>query len=114
LQYFASTVDNEMFGCGTKALQNRLGSLGVVLGNGGDLRTGLALQSVQAADGSWYHEPLRLQVVVEAPKERIEAVMNAVPSVNDLIENGWVRLFALDPEGTDAQRWVPGMGWETP
>jgi hypothetical protein len=114
LQYFASTVDNEMFGCGTKALQNRLGSLGVVLGNGGDLRTGLALQSVQAADGSWYHEPLRLQVVVEAPKERIEAVMNAVPSVNDLIENGWVRLFALDPEGTDAQRWVPGKGWDTP
>jgi hypothetical protein len=113
LQYFASTVDNDMFGCGTKALQNRLGSLGVVLGNGGDLRTGLALQSVQAADGSWYHEPLRLQVVVEAPTERIEAVMNAVPTVNDLIENGWVRIFALDPEGTTTQRWVSGVGWQT-
>jgi hypothetical protein len=114
LQYFASTVDNETFGCGTKALQNRIGSLGVVLGNGGDLRTGLALQSVQAADGSWYHEPMRLQVVVEAPTERIEAVMNAVPAVSDLFENGWVRLFALDPEGTTAQRWMPGVGWQTP
>jgi uncharacterized protein YbcC (UPF0753/DUF2309 family) len=57
---------------------------------------------------------MRLQVVVEAPTERIEAVMNAVPAVSDLIENGWVRLFALDPEGTGAQRWVPGVGWQTP
>ena len=51
LQYFASTVDNRAFGCGTKALHNRVGTLGVVVGNGGDLRTGLPLQSVHAADG---------------------------------------------------------------
>ena len=31
LQYFASTVDNRTFGCGTKALHNRVGTHGVVL-----------------------------------------------------------------------------------
>ncbi len=112
LQYLASTVDNEVFGCGTKTLHNRVGSLGVVLGNGGDLRTGLALQSVQTADGRWFHEPLRLQVMVEAPCERIEAVLAASPAVKDLVENGWVRLLALDPDSPAAMRWVPGMGWE--
>ncbi|MGB9634235.1 MAG: putative inorganic carbon transporter subunit DabA, partial [Chloroflexaceae bacterium] len=112
LQYFGSTVDNAYFGCGTKTIHNRVGTLGVVLGNGGDLRTGLALQSVQGPDGRWYHEPMRLQVVVEAPRERIEAVMQQHAVVRDLVENGWLRLFALDPEGTGATRWVPGAGWE--
>ncbi|GAB4208152.1 MAG: DUF2309 domain-containing protein [Roseiflexaceae bacterium] len=113
LQYFASTVDNQVFGSGTKALHNRIGTHGVVLGNSGDLRTGLALQSVQAADGSWYHEPLRLQVVVEAPRERIERVLAEQPGVCELIEHGWVRLFALDPASDRATRWMPGQGWET-
>jgi uncharacterized protein YbcC (UPF0753/DUF2309 family) len=113
LQYFASTVDNATFGCGTKALHNRIGSLGVVLGNGGDLRTGLARQSVQAPDGSWYHEPLRLQVVVEAPCERIDAVLTANPGVKNLVENGWVRLFALDRESNLVQRLTPDAGWQS-
>lgn len=112
LQYFASTVDNRVFGCGTKTLHNRVGTLGVVLGNGGDLRTGLAAQSVHAPDGSWYHEPVRLQVVVEAPRERIDLVLRAQRGVRDLVANGWVRLFALDPEGTGTSRYVPGRGWE--
>ncbi len=112
LQYFASTVDNDAFGCGTKTLHNRVGSLGVVLGNGGDLRTGLPAQSVHATDGTWYHEPLRLQVVVEAPGEKIEAVVSAQPKVMDLVDNGWVRLFALRPYGGEASLWVPGRGWQ--
>lgn len=37
--------------CGTWTLHNRVGTLGVVLGNDSDPRTGLPLQSVQAADG---------------------------------------------------------------
>jgi len=111
LQYFASTVDNDAFGCGSKTLHNRVGSLGVVLGNGGDLRTGLPAQSVHAADGSWYHEPLRLQVLVEAPGDKIEAVLAAQPGVMDLVENGWVRLFALDPAGDGASLRLPGGVW---
>ena len=113
LQYFASTVDNHVFGCGTKTLHNRVGDLGVVLGNGGDLRTGLPLQSVHTPDGRWYHEPLRLQVIVEAETTRIEMVLDAQPGVRELVDNDWVRLFALDPDkDAGVSRWVPGHGWE--
>ena len=112
LQYFASTVDNSKLGSGTKTLHNRVGSLGVVLGNGGDLRTGLPIQSVQAPDGRWYHEPLRLQVMVEASKDKIDAVLAAHPGVCDLVENGWIRLFALDSEGAGCHLRVPGGEWE--
>lgn len=112
LQYFASTVDNRTFGCGTKTLHNRVGTLGVVLGNGGDLRTGLPLQSVQAPDGRWFHEPLRLQLMVEAPRDRIDAVLSAHSSIGDLVENGWVRLFALETAGNGAFLRLPGGEWE--
>ena len=112
LQYFASTVDNAVFGSGDKMLHNRVGNLGVVAGNGSDLRSGLPLQSVQAADGTPFHEPIRLQVFVEAPVSRIEAVLQSQPAVRDLVENGWVRLFALSPDGATVARRMPGLGWE--
>ncbi len=112
LQYFASTVDNATFGCGTKTIHNRVGTLGVVLGNGGDLRTGLAQQSVHGPDGTWYHEPLRLQVIVEATTVRLDAVLDAQPSVRDLVENGWIRLIALDPAGAGASLRLRSGGWE--
>jgi uncharacterized protein YbcC (UPF0753/DUF2309 family) len=112
LQYFASTVDNHVFGCGTKTLHNRVGSLGVVLGNGGDLRTGLAIQSVHDRNGHWFHEPLRLQVVVEAPLDRIDAVLERQPTVRALVEHGWVRLFALDPDGLEMNQRLAGGIWE--
>ncbi len=110
LQYFASTVDQHMFGAGTKALHNRVGGHGVVLGNGGDLRSGLAWQSVAAEDGSWYHEPLRLQVIIEAPQQRIDAVLAASPGVADLVFNGWIVLFALEPAGTGVVQRIHA-GW---
>lgn len=112
LQYFGSTVDNHVFGCGNKTLHNRVGAQGVVIGNGGDLRTGLALQSVCNPDGSWFHEPLRLQVIVEAGRENIDTVLAAFPNVRELVENGWVRLFALSPSGNDIWRRLPGGVWE--
>lgn len=83
-----------------------------VIGNGGDLRTGLAAQSVHGADGFWYHEPLRLQVVVEASRERIDHVLKQQPTVANLVDNHWVRLFALDREGTGAWIRTRGDAWE--
>jgi uncharacterized protein len=117
LQYFASTVDNDIFGAGTKTIHNRVGSLGVVLGNGGDLRTGLAKQSVHGPDGEWFHEPLRLQVIVEAPQAKIDEVLDREHMVRALIENGWVRLFALAPNSPALHlrradgSWEPVNGW---
>ena len=46
LQYYGSTVNNDVFGSGNKVLHNVVGQLGVLEGNAGDLRVGLPWQSV--------------------------------------------------------------------
>ncbi len=95
LQYYGSTVNNLLFGSGNKVLHNVVGKFGIWEGNGGDLRTGLPLQSLH--DGKkWMHEPLRLQVFIEAPRDRIAMVINANPGVRDLVENGWIHLMSID------------------
>jgi len=94
LQYYASTVNNRVFGSGNKVLHNVVGTFGVWEGNGGDIRTGLPLQSLH--DGvKWMHEPLRLQVFVEAPTDRIDAVLQANPEVAGLADNGWIHLMSM-------------------
>jgi uncharacterized protein YbcC (UPF0753/DUF2309 family) len=111
LQYLASTVDNDRLGAGNKTLHNRVGTLGVVLGNGGDLCTGLPLQSVHRREGVWYHEPLRLQVIVETSETALDQALAELPDVRALVENGWVRLHALSPHG-DTLRLRTARGWE--
>jgi uncharacterized protein YbcC (UPF0753/DUF2309 family) len=94
LQYYGSTVNNRLFGSGNKVLHNVVGTFGVWEGNGGDLRTGLPMQSLH--DGvKWMHEPLRLQVFIEAPRERIDKVLQANPGVRALVENNWIHLMAM-------------------
>ena len=101
LQYYASTVDNRRFGSGDKTIHNVAGMLGVMEGNGGDIRTGLPLQSVH--DGKeWRHEPLRLHVCVEAPKEAIDRILEKHPSVADLVANRWIHLFAMSGNSEDS------------
>ncbi len=106
LQYHASTVDNRRYGSGNKLLHNVVGGrLGVFEGNGGDLRIGLPMQSLH--DGQdLRHTPLRLSVFIEAPREAIDAVMAQHAVVRDLIGNGWMHLFWLEPQGSRmAQCW---------
>src|SRR4051794_10511116 len=95
LQYYGSTVDNRVFGSGDKVLHNVVGTIGVLEGNGGDLRTGLPWQSVH--DGERFvHQPLRLSVVVEAPSEAVNGIIERHAMVRDLVDDGWLHLFALD------------------
>lgn len=95
-QYYASTVDNARYGCGDKVLHNIVGGhLGVLEGNGGDLRIGLSLQSLH--DGErWVHSPLRLAVLVEASRDAIDHVLDRHASVRALVDNEWLHLFQLD------------------
>ena len=97
-QYYFSTVDPRHHGAGTKPLHNVVGGIGVLEGPGGDLRTGLPLESVSFA-GRRVHEPLRLLAVVQAPIERIEAVIARNAAVGTLLGNGWVRLVARTEDG---------------
>jgi len=41
------------------------------------------------------HEPLRLQMFVEAPTDRINAVLHANPEVTGLVDNGWIHLMSM-------------------
>lgn len=109
LQYYGSTVNNQLYGSGDKTLHNVVGRFGVWEGNGGDLRTGLPLQSLH--DGQqWVHEPLRLLVVVEAPLARIDQILAAHPSVEQLFANGWLQLLATD--GNSFQQRRPDGSWQ--
>ena len=110
LQYYASTVDNDVFGSGDKTLHNVVGGLGVLEGNGGDLRVGLPMQTLH--DGKRHvHEPLRLNALLEAPTEAIERVLDAHPHVRELVDNGWIHLFALEQEGRVIRRYRAREGW---
>jgi uncharacterized protein YbcC (UPF0753/DUF2309 family) len=95
--YYFSTVDNERFGGGSKITHNVTGRFGVVQGNGGDLKTGLPLQSVNSTDTKIFHQPLRLSVIIQAPLERIKEILNRNANLKSLIENEWIYLMVMDP-----------------
>ena len=109
LQYLASSVDNKVFGAGNKVLHNVTGTLGVLEGNGGDLQAGLPWQSVH--DGtSLAHDPLRLAVFIEAPREQLTRVLARHQAPRELVENEWIFLFAIDDDG-GIFRYAPKGAW---
>jgi uncharacterized protein YbcC (UPF0753/DUF2309 family) len=95
--YYFATVDPAGYGSGSKVTQNPVGNVGVHQGNGGDLATGLPLQSVRAGADEPYHQPLRLSLVVEAPVERVTGALARVDHLTDLLDGGWLSLTAVDP-----------------
>lgn len=102
LQYYGSVVAPEAFGGGNKLLHNVTGGIGVLEGNGGALRTGLPWQSVHDGEG-FAHEPLRLTVVVAAPRDAIDAILGRHPQVRALFDNGWLHLVAIGEPGVVAR-----------
>jgi uncharacterized protein len=105
-KYHTTTCDPIRLGNGNKVLHNVVGgNLGVFEGNGGDLRMGLALQSLH--DGErWVHEPLRLTVIIDAPQEAIETVIRKHAVVKQLLDNGWLHLWRFEAAGF--MRYVQG------
>ncbi len=110
MQYYASVTDNPKYGSGNKLLHNVVGgNMGVFEGNGGDLRIGLPLQSVN--DGQqWRHQPLRLSVYLQAPKHAITEIVRRHQPIEDLINNQWLHLFQLDDNGQSISK-LQATGW---
>ncbi|PRP68196.1 DUF2309 domain-containing protein [Nonlabens agnitus] len=100
--YYFSTVSNKKLGGGTKVFHNVTGHYGVVEGNGGDLKMGLPLESVNATDQDNYHEPLRLSVIIQSPLERVEKILANNERLKGLIENQWIHLLVMDPSKNDS------------
>jgi len=110
MEHYFSTVDNEVYGSGSKIYHNVVGRVGIVSGPQSDLRTGLAWQTVM--DGPRpYHEPMRLLTLIEAPRERISQVIRRHHVLQHFYDNEWVRLAALDPEEKIFYRYIPKQGW---
>ncbi len=110
LQYYGSTVAPSLFGGGNKLLHNVVGGIGVLEGNTGSPRSGLPWQSVH--DGAVYqHDPLRLSVIIEAPREAMSDILARHPGVRELFDNGWLHLIAMDNEGKLAWRYRRDLKW---
>jgi uncharacterized protein YbcC (UPF0753/DUF2309 family) len=92
LEYYFSYVDPTGYGCGTKLPHNVTSLLGVMDGAQSDLRTGLPWQMVEI------HEPTRLAIVVEAPRERLLQVVETNAGIERLVRNRWVWLAALESD----------------
>lgn len=89
-QYLFSTLDNVAFGGGSKVTANIPGKIGIMQGNASDLMHGLALQSVYKTDTQAYHEAIRLTVIIDAPQDRIDAIINKHDILQKLVENKWI------------------------
>ncbi len=110
LQYYGSTVENLLFGSGNKTLHNVVGRSGILEGNGGDLRVGLPWQSLH--DGKvLQHEPLRLNVVIRAPRDAINTVLANHEHVRHLFDNGWIYLLAMGDDGCITHRYAGALQW---
>jgi len=112
-QYYFSTVDNAVYGSGSKVTHNPVGNVGVYQGNGGDLMTGLPLQSLLAADDTPYHQPLRLSTVVHAPVDRVTDVLADHEELTELLDNDWLSLTIVDPtQDHRALHYEGDLEWE--
>ena len=96
MEHYFSTVDNEVYGSGSKIYHNVVGRLGIMSGPWSDLRLGLARQTVMNGQMP-YHEPMRLLTIVEAPRDRIDELIGRHELLRHYYHNEWVHLAALDP-----------------
>lgn len=97
-QYYFSTVDNDIFGSGSKVYHNVVGDFGVMQGDCSDLKLGLPLESVAYSNGKRFHEPMRLLVLIRSRTANIDKVLEDHTEVRNLVDNRWIRLVAMNPE----------------
>ena len=110
MEHYFSTVDNEVYGSGSKIYHNVVGRFGIMSGPQSDLRGGLAQQSVM--DGRRpFHEAMRLFTLIEAPRELISRIILKHRVLQHYYDNEWVHLVAFDPEDKIYYRYTPKQEW---
>jgi uncharacterized protein len=92
LEYYFSTVDPEVYGCGSKLPHNITSLVGVMSGATSDLRPGLSAQMVEI------HEPMRLFFVVQSDPKTLRRIIDSNTAIQSLVENRWVQLATFEPK----------------
>ncbi len=105
LEYYFSSVDNSIYGAGTKLPHNVVGLLGVANGVEGDLRTGLPSQMIEV------HEPARLLIAVEQTTAIIDQALKQIGPLKEWLDHQWVRLVAVNPSNRHPLL-LTASGWE--
>ena len=112
-QYYFSTVDNDIYGSGSKTTHNAVGNVGILQGNGGDLQMGLPLQSLYDDDRRALHTPVRLSTVIHAPVDTVTDILDRNPDLAALLDNDWLSLLVIDPTQDDTSfRYQSDLEWE--
>jgi len=109
-QYYFSAVDPDQFGAGDKTLHNPVGGIGVMLGEGGDLQVGLPAQAVGVGHHRM-HQSLRLLAVIQAPLDRIDAIIERNEVLQNYIGGKWMTLAGRSRGHEPWSLRSPGGGW---
>ncbi len=110
MEHYFSTVDNEVYGSGSKVYHNVVGRVGVMTGGVSDLRLGLPAQTVLKGEDP-YHEPMRLLAVIEAPGARIQSIIARHPHLEQLVTKRWITIVALNSEDHTFDLYDSMAGW---
>ncbi len=111
MEHYFSTVDNDVYGAGSKVYHNVVGRVGVMFGTQSDLRIGLPWQTVMDGEQP-YHEPMRLLTIVEAPRARVEGLIQRHDVLKRFYHHEWVHLMVLEREERRLYRYRPAGGWQ--
>lgn len=90
LEYYFSSVDPEVYGCGSKLNHNITNNYGVMSGFASDLRLGLSKQMVEI------HDPMRILIVIESQPQIVTEILQKNKQLRQLVENQWVHLLLYD------------------
>lgn len=112
MEYYFSSADNQVYGSGSKVYHNVVGLIGVMSGNQSDLRIGLPTQTISSR-GRLYHEPMRLLAIIEAPLDRVAAIVARNEVLRRIFHNGWGTLAVIDPESGQILLYAGGR-WRDP
>lgn len=96
MEHYFSTVDPMVYGAGSKVYHNVVSRVGVMYGSQSDLCVGLPIQTVFDGEKP-FHEPMRLFAILEAPLDRISAIIKRHDILQRLTGNQWINIVGLDP-----------------
>jgi uncharacterized protein YbcC (UPF0753/DUF2309 family) len=60
----------------------------------------------------YYHEPMRLLAVIEAPVERVASIIKRHLILQQLFNHQWMILVVVDPASGRFHRYTPEGEWE--